>query len=334
VWFNEQYWWEPVLVCHAMGVKTGGFMVTYREDEIPLYGSFDFLTCNTRQFHELFSWHEQDYYIPWGTDLSLFRPRKLDAVEPGRVTFFLSGGMNPPRKGADLLIRAFLKVQGPARMVIHSQVPLRNFLPDLEGTIEALKRGGKLQTYEETVSAPGLFHLGDVYVYPSRIDSLGLTVAEGLACGLPVIVPDHPPMNEFLDGSNGRRVRIARYYSRSDGHYWPQCLADEDDLAAQMQAYVDDAARIGEHKRAARAYAEKHLDWKQNGRRLGEIFSSSRRLEGGAKERAMQLARRYERERARLSVKPWLAYHYPKVAKLLKSGYRALAGRGAGQQGR
>ena len=62
-----------------------------------------------------------------------------------------------------------------------------------------------LKIYEKTLPAPGLYHLGDVYVYPSRLDGVGLTVGEALACGLPVITTENGPMDEFVeDGFNGR----------------------------------------------------------------------------------------------------------------------------------
>ena len=72
----------------------------------------------------------------------------------------------------------------------------------------------------ETVAAPGLYHLGDIYVYPSILDGLGLTVAEALSCGLPCIVPDNAPMNEFIQsGINGRIADVEYLYARSDGYF-------------------------------------------------------------------------------------------------------------------
>ena len=53
------------------------------------------------------------------------------------------------------------------------------------------------QIINKTISAPGLYYEGDVYVYLSRLDGIGLTVAESIAAGMPILVPDDAPMNEF-----------------------------------------------------------------------------------------------------------------------------------------
>jgi glycosyltransferase involved in cell wall biosynthesis len=135
-----------------------------------------------------------------------------------------------------------------------------------------LAREERLRIITGTVSAPGLYHLGDVYVYPSRLDGIGLSVPEALACGLPVITCDQPPMNEFVNSSNGRLVPVRRLYPRRDGYYWEQCEIDEEMLCREMQYFVDDATRAIEMKRAARAYAEENLNWKHNSAGLSEIF--------------------------------------------------------------
>jgi glycosyltransferase involved in cell wall biosynthesis len=151
-----------------------------------------------------------------------------------------------------------------------------------------LAREERLRVITQTVPAPGLYRLGDVYVYPSRLDGIGLSVPEALACGLPVITCDQPPMNEFVNGANGRLVPVQRLYPRRDGYYWPQCEIDEGMLAREMQYFVDDAARVIEMKRSARVYAEENLDWKRNSAGLSEIF-------GVATKRVRQPSRELER---------------------------------------
>ncbi|MFN0169843.1 MAG: glycosyltransferase [Bryobacteraceae bacterium] len=326
VWFNEQYWWAPVLLCHRLGVKTGGYMVFYREDEIPFYGAFDFLTCNSRQYYDLFKWHPQAHFLPWGAELDVFRPRQYGPVERGVVTFFHSAGMNPYRKGTDQLVRAFARVRGPARLVLHSQVPLEPFLKNDWHIVEDLERKGLLTRRIETVGAPGLFHLGDVYVYPNRIDTLGLTVPEALACGLPVVVPDNAPMTEFLDESCGRKVRIVRYFARSDGHYWPLCLVDEDHLVEQMQFYVERGESIEADKRSARSYAEAHLDWAANSTVIPGVFESARKLSTEEKTPWLDAAYEYEAKRARQNPRAWLSYYYPRTIKTSRGLTRLLKG--------
>ena len=184
--------------------------------------------------------------------------------------------MSPERKGTYDLINAFSKVTGDTSLIIHTQVSLTsklNALPNknkLLQTISDLLKARKLIIIEKTVTAPGLYYLGDVYVYPSHLDGIGLTQAEALACGLPIIVPDNPPMNEFIGKENGIAVPIDKLWSRSDGYYWPQCNVNLEKLTNAMQKYVDNYKNISYFKNSARNYAEKYLDWEKNSRSLSD----------------------------------------------------------------
>jgi 1,2-diacylglycerol 3-alpha-glucosyltransferase len=146
----------------------------------------------------------------------------------------------------------------------------------LQSSIDRLHHEGKLRIIEATVPAPGCYHLGDVYVYPSRLDGIGLTIAEALSCGLPVIVPDTPPMNEFVGETNGQKVAIGKLYSRSDGYYWPQCEVDLFSLIQKMQWYIDRQDHLALFKKQARDYAEAKLDWGKHRKAVIEIFKEMR----------------------------------------------------------
>ncbi|MBI1391067.1 MAG: glycosyltransferase [bacterium] len=295
--FNEQHWWPPVVGCTQSGVKTGAYVDYYTEMTIPIFGCYDFLICNTKRHYSAFDWHPQAAYIPWGTRVNVFQPTTFDLAEPGRLTFFLSGGMNPTRKGADFIIEAFSQISGPAHLIIQSQVPLKAHFPGLSETIDRLMGEGRLTSIEKTVTAPGLYHLGDVYVYPSRLEGIGLTTAEALACGLPVITTDYAPMNEFVNEENGWLVEVERVYARHDGYYWPQARVSVERLREIMQQCVDDRQSIPERKRAARAYAEAHLDWNRNAAGLAGTIAGFKVRPMQEKQGAIQRAQLFEQRR-------------------------------------
>lgn len=297
VFFNEQQWWEPVLLCNALGITTGAYVDYYTEETVPLFGCYDFLICNTRRHHGVFGWHPGAHYLPWGTDLRLFAPRGSAPVAPGSVTFFHSAGVSPERKGTDLLLEAFDRLPESARLVVHAQLDLAGRLPRLAPLMERLAAAGRLQVVAETIPAPGAYHLGDIYVYPSRLDGIGLTVAEALACGLPVVATDAPPMNEPLDGGHARVVRVEKEYRRPDGYYWPCSEVSVDDLAAQMASFLEHPAELPRLRREARAYAERHLDWEKNAASLPGLFAKAGKLPAKAQEDAERLARGYEEKR-------------------------------------
>jgi glycosyltransferase involved in cell wall biosynthesis len=254
--FNEQQSWDIILRSMRLDVLIGAYIDYYTPQTIPFFHLYDFLLCNTRRHLSVFKDHPQALYIPWGTDCSTFMGNTTPVSESG-VVFFQSCGLNPYRKGTDLLVKAFQEVQGNARLILHSQTPLAD--PQMS---EVIDRDPRIQVIVDTVGPPGLYHLGDVYVYPARLDGIGLTIAEALASGLPVITVDNGPMNEFIaDGVNGRLVPVETYQRRSDGYYWDEGICELEALTRAIQYYVDHRDQLPEFKRRARAYAEANLDW-------------------------------------------------------------------------
>ncbi|WP_051183175.1 glycosyltransferase family 4 protein [Desulfocurvibacter africanus] len=274
--FNEQQWFPPVLWAREANVPAVAYVDYYTEDSMPLFALYDALICNTKRHATAFDWHPHCLYIPWGTNTRLFQPSMEGCTGKDAPVFFHSAGVDPLRKGTDLVLEAFANIQGMSRLVIHSQWPLHKTLPSALPRIQELSLAGRLMLHEGEVSAPGLYHLGDVYVYPSRLEGIGLTQVEALACGLPLIVPDWPPMNEFVTPDSGRTVPVDRIWARTDGYYWPQCRVSVDNLTAAMQFYVDNFDSLPEARFRARAFAEAHHDWYSNAARLGDLLAHVR----------------------------------------------------------
>lgn len=306
--FNEQHSWEVVVRARSLGIPLGSYVDFYTPETVPFFGLYDFLLCNTARHHGVFAWHPQALFIPWGTDLSVFRP--LPRAEPGDgVTFFHSCGLSAWRKGTDLAVRAFQAVGGPARLVIHAQAPLASCFAWTTGdeageTLRLVAQDPRIEVVEREVGAPGLYRMGEVYVYPTRLEGIGLTMAEACACGLPVIATDAAPMNELVrDGVNGRLVAVAREERRWDGYYWPMSICAVPNLTAAMQAYVDRRGELTRMRAEARAYAERHLDWKRNAAALPGRMSALRRVGAADDPGLRRRALAFDRARARY---PWL----------------------------
>ena len=279
IFFNEQQWWLPILLCKKLGIKIGSYIDYYTEETIPFFAIFDFLVCNTKRHYETFKWHKQSFYVPWGTNIELFKNLSYEQVDKNCVTFFHSCGVSPIRKGTDILIKAFYEVIGLKKLIIHSQVDLKSELPLLKKNLEDLIEAGLLEVINKEVTAPGLYYLGDVYVYPSRLEGIGLTICESLACGLPVITSNNQPMNEFVNDKNGKLASILKFEKRADNYYWPQCEVSEQSLTNCMQYYIDNSNLISEFKHNARKSAEDMFNWHKNSKNLCEIFEKSVKLE-------------------------------------------------------
>ena len=273
VFFNEQQYWQPVLWAKEHGCLTVAYIDYYTTETVSLFNIYDVLLCNTKRHFSAFDWHRSVHYIPWGTDLDIFKPREFVAKE--KIVFFHSAGMNPKRKGTDLVLRAFAQMNcATSTLLIHSQVSLNSIYPQFGELVDRLVLDGRLELVEETVSAPGLYGKADIYVYPSRLDGLGLTVPEALACGLPVITTDEPPMNEFIDQSVGRLVTVASHKRREDGYFWDMAEPDLSSLIFAMRCYIDDPTLLVRQREAVHRRRLDSLDWVHNSSTLGAVLEN------------------------------------------------------------
>ena len=269
VLFSEERNWRVVRLCKSLGYTVGAYIDYYTPASVPLFDAYDFLVCNTRRHESVFRHHPHCLYVPWGTDTELFKLNDETQADSS-VRFFHNAGVSPSRKGTDLTVRAFLQLKGDARLIIHAQKPVAQWQCETD-----LLDDPRITVIVRTVSAPGLYHLGNVYVYPSRLDGIGLTLCEALASGLPAIATDDAPMNEFVtDGRNGFLVPVAGRERRSDGYYWPMATADVDKLSVRMQWYVDEPSRVAVHADQARQSAVERFCWAKNAADLADRIAA------------------------------------------------------------
>lgn len=269
--FNEQQWFTPIIWCKELGVKTFAYIDYYTEATIPLFDIYDGLICNTKRHAFAFRNHRNVKYIKWGTDIDLYKPSNICS---DKLTFFHSAGMAPFRKGTDILLESFYKTKNrrDARLLLHTQVSITDTFPHLSEIIKEMVDENTLKIVRKTVSAPGLYSQGDVYVYPSRLDGIGLTLMEAISSGLACITIDSPPMNEFIEDDFGRLCDVEYLYSRRDGYYWPMSVANKDSLTHILDNFIDKEIDINSMKLKAREYAIKELDFVKNCEKLNQII--------------------------------------------------------------
>jgi len=129
---------------------------------------------------------------PGAVDTDLFRPYGKDALPLPRPISMYMGRIAPEKN-----LEAFLDLNLPGSQVVvgggpmleryRTRYPSAHFLGYRHG--EDLAR---------TVSA------ADVFVFPSRTDTLGLAMLEAMACGVPVAAfPVPGPADVVVDGANG-----------------------------------------------------------------------------------------------------------------------------------
>lgn len=141
-----------------------------------------------------------------GVDIEKFRPARNDdekerlkkklGISNNKINLLNVGSVHP-RKGTDLLLRAFTKVieknkdvnlyiAGPRADI--SDVSLQKFSSDIDNILSdsSLKQRvhflGLIDNVDEYMRA------ADIFVFPSRVEGMGNVVLEAMASGLPVVI--------------------------------------------------------------------------------------------------------------------------------------------------
>ena len=271
IFFNEQRDIKSVIKLKMAfsQIKIGTYVDYYTQNTVDDFKFYDFLICNTKRHYSVFSKYEQCYYIPWGTDVHVYNYSNSISE---KVRFFHSAGMSN-RKGTDVLIEAFIEggLYKEAELIIHTQLPLKDLIGS---TIEDFEKYN-ITVIEKTVSAPGLYYMGDVYVYPTTLDGLGLTMYEALACGMPIITTDCAPMNEIVSENVGRLVEVDEYKSRWDAYYWPLAFVNKKALIDAMKYYIENKDKLAEYRKTARKTAENMWNWETRCNIVTEAFTKS-----------------------------------------------------------
>lgn len=168
---------------------------------------------------------------PGGVDTHLFRPRRERVLDLPRPVALYAGRVAPEKSLEEFLSVDFpgSKViigDGPARAGLQKRFPQAHFLGYQYG--EALARR---------------IASSDVFVFPSRTDTLGLVMLEAMACGVPVAAfPVPGPVDVVLEGVSGclnedlgLAMEGALRLDRSDCHVF----AGEFSWRHCTQAFVD-----------------------------------------------------------------------------------------------
>ena len=267
--FNEEYDWNLVMAAKASGAKTLTYLDYYKEDWKSYMSLYDAVLCSTKRTFNLVNGICNAHYIGWGIDTDLFKPRDDG---DGKYTFFHNAGwlgINY-RKMTPAVILAFEAVSRhlpDATLFVHAQTELEKLPPEV---VNIVNNNPHITYHIATVPAPGLYHKGRILVFPSKLEGLGLPLLEGMACGLPAIATDAPPMNEFVqDNYNGLLVKVAERVTREDGISFPEEIVDVNDLAFKMYSLAKSPELVHKMQQNARNSVNTYHDLSK---RINEII--------------------------------------------------------------
>lgn len=120
----------------------------------------------------------------------------------------ISIGSPAYKKGLDILIRAFalvVKTYPEARLILVDEIPDKEVIDPLIERFE-LKDHITFVGIVPYDEIPDLLNQSDILVSASRVETLGNTMIEALACGIPVVATETPGSRFVLSPETGRIV--------------------------------------------------------------------------------------------------------------------------------
>jgi glycosyltransferase involved in cell wall biosynthesis len=131
-----------------------------------------------------------------------------------------------------------------------------------------------------------LLEVADLYASPHCSEGFGLTIAEAMAAGKPVVATDFGGSTDYLDATSGYPVRAHRWQLEEDfGHYTKDGVWAKIDEPALTDALIRAAAAIDAGDRAigaaARARIERQLSYDMVAALIAESFDQTLNGRGG-----------------------------------------------------
>lgn len=100
-----------------------------------------------------------------------------------------------------------------------------------------------------------LYNAADLIVSPTMAEGFGLTLAEALGCGTPVIATDYSAVSEVV-GPGGILIPPAGFVTNAYAHEW--ALVDEPAMTAAIERIIDRPARLRALGEAGRAHVAQY----------------------------------------------------------------------------
>lgn len=178
-----------------------------------------------------------------------------------RIILFL--GRIHPKKGCDLLLRAFANV---ARLVGEAQLVVAG--PASDDTFVALRDEAQRAGIDSRITWPGMlkgdlkwgaFYAADAFVLPSHQENFGIAVVEALACGVPALISD--------------KVNIWREVAGDGAGFVAPDTVSGTERNLRRWFALDEQARTQMRKRAAATFRER-FTVEAHARRLIEVIEA------------------------------------------------------------
>ncbi len=146
--------------------------------------------------------------VPNGVDIGQFAPATADEIAAARQVyglphrFILAVGAHRPHKNHEVLVRSLAALPPHVSLVIVGRPDPRfgQLLPDL---IAELRLQSRVRLVPEVADRwlPAVYSAASVFALPSLAEGFGIPALEAMACGVPVVASDIPPLAEVTNGA-------------------------------------------------------------------------------------------------------------------------------------
>ena len=219
---------------------------------------------------------ERIHVLPWGSEATTFDQAPLQVAEanlrsefeiPEDALVLLTLSRISPEKGQDALIKALLEwerqgdiPQRPLYLFVCGDAAFmmgRRYFEKLRALASGLKRIHVIFAgYVTGLRKYAFFELADVYVFPSKHESYGLTLLEAMRAGLPSVCLDHHGAREVMREEFGE-------------------IVTSHELLPALQRLLADEGLRKRKGAAARAYAETQ-NFSNTAARLADLLLTGR----------------------------------------------------------
>jgi glycosyltransferase involved in cell wall biosynthesis len=159
------------------------------------------------------------------SDVSASRLEKVREKYSLPQKFVLYMGTLQPRKNIPHLIEAFARIKeddaNDLKLVICGNQKAHNYDQRITGTLETYSLGGEVifPGFIDEQDKAAVFHLAEVFVFPSLYEGFGIPVLEAMSQGVPVLCSDIPSLKEVAAES-------ALYFDLESGEDFAQKLKE------------------------------------------------------------------------------------------------------------
>ena len=181
--------------------------------------------------------------------------RELGIEQAGYILFL---GRLVPEKGIHYLIDAFKKVKTDKRLVIAGGTSgtddyIRQLKEQAQGDERILFTG-----FVQGRPLEALYSNAYIYVLPSDVEGMPLSLLEAMSYGNCCLVSDIPECTEVVEGN----AAVFR-------------AGNVDDLRGQLQSLCDDPARVESYRKNAGGFITRKYNWDDVARKTLELYHES-----------------------------------------------------------